>query len=78
MEASIVNRVSQWRGGKRKASYRAEPIKLTTRSKVYQVVAKTDLTKTAVAAEFPTRVEATDAFSKLTDKTNLQIVAQWQ
>jgi hypothetical protein len=80
MEATIVNRVSQWRGGKRRASYRAEPIKLATRSKVYKVVAKTDLTKTGVAAEFQTRVEARDAFSKLTqnDKAKLQIVAQWQ
>ena len=80
MEAAAVNRVSNWRGGKRKASYRAEPITLSSRSKVYKVVAKTDLTKTGMATEFPTRIEARDAFSKMSpsEKTRLQIVAQWQ
>jgi hypothetical protein len=80
MEAAAVARVSRWRGGKRKGSYRAQPIALASRSKVYKVVAKTDLTKAGMAAEFPTRIEAKDAFGKMsqTDKTKLQIVAQWQ
>jgi hypothetical protein len=80
MDAAVVSRVSNWRGGKRKASYRTEPIPLASRSKVYKVVAKTDLTTTATAAEFSTRVEARDAFGKLSqsDKAKLQIVAQWQ
>jgi hypothetical protein len=80
MDAAVVSRVSNWRGGKRKASYRTEPIPLASRSKVYKVVAKTDLTTTAMAAEFSTRVEARDAFGKLSqsDKAKLQIVAQWQ
>jgi hypothetical protein len=80
MEAAAVTRVSHWRGGKRKARYRAQPIELALRSKVYKVVAKTDLTKTGMAAEFATRIEARDAFSKMspTDKARLQIVAQWQ
>ena len=78
MEAAVVARVSQWRGGKRKASYRAGPIKLDSRSKVCKVVAKTDLTKTGMAAEFRTRIEAREAFSKMnpTDKSRLQIVAR--
>jgi hypothetical protein len=80
MEAAAVTRVSHWRGGKRKARYRAQPIELALRSKVYKVVAKTDLTKAGMAAEFATRIEARDAFSKMspTDKARLQIVAQWQ
>ena len=80
MEATAVSRVSQWRGGKRKGSYRAQPIALGSRSKVYKVVAKTDLATTGMAAEFPTRIEAKDAFGKLssTDRARLQIVAQWQ
>ena len=80
MDAAVVSRVSNWRGGKRKASYRTEPIPLASRSKVYKVVAKTDLTKTGMTAEFSTRIEARDAFSKLShsDKAKLQIVAQWQ
>jgi hypothetical protein len=43
-------------------------------------VAKTDLATTGMAAEFPTRIEAKDAFGKLssTDRARLQIVAQWQ
>ncbi|HEX2225625.1 MAG TPA: DUF6603 domain-containing protein [Candidatus Binatia bacterium] len=80
MEAAKVIRVSQWRERKRKPSYRAQPIKLAARSRVYKVVAKTDLAKTAMAAEFRTRIEARDAFGKLSanDKARLQIVAQWQ
>jgi hypothetical protein len=80
MEAAAVARVSRWRGGKRKGSYRAQPIALGSRSKVYKVVAKTDLTKAGMATEFSTRIEAKDAFGKMsqTDKTKLQIVAQWQ
>ena len=80
MEAAVVARVSNWRAGKRKASYRAEPITLASRSKVYKVVAKTDLTKPGLAAEFRTRTEAKDAFGKLTaaEKAKLQVIAQWQ
>jgi hypothetical protein len=80
MEAAAVSRVSQWRAGKRKGSYRAQPIPLVSRSKIYKVVAKTDLTKTGMAAEFPTRIEARDAFSNMSpsDKARLQIVAQWE
>jgi hypothetical protein len=80
MEAAAVTRVSRWRGGKRKGSYRAQPIALGSRSKVYKVVAKTDLTKTGMAAEFPTRIEARDAFSNMSpsDKARLQIVAEWR
>jgi hypothetical protein len=80
MEAAAVTRVSPWRGGKRKGSYRAQPIALGSRSKVYKVVAKTDLAKTGMAAEFPTRIEARDAFSNMSpsDKARLQIVAEWR
>jgi hypothetical protein len=79
MEAGVLARVSHWRGGKRKGSYRAEPITLASRSKVYKVVEKTDLTQAGMTAEFRTRIEARDAFAKLShnDKARLQIVAQW-
>lgn len=79
MDEAAVARVSHWRGGKRKGSYRAGPVKLSSRSKVYKVVGKTDLTQTGMAEEFPTRIEAHDAFAKLShnDKARLQIVPQW-
>jgi hypothetical protein len=79
MGAAALARVSHWRGGERKGSYRAEPITLASRSKVYKVMAKTDLTQPGIAGEFRTRIEARDAFAKLShnDKARLQIIAHW-
>ena len=80
MEASTVTRVGHWRAGKRKTSYRARAIALAGRSKVYKVVAKTDVEQMGMAVEFRTRTEAQEALGKLSrsDKGRLQIIARWQ
>lgn len=81
MDADTAGRVARWRAVRRKASsYQTRPIPHAERSRVYKVVAKDDLARSAMPTEFATRTEALDAFARLpaSQQAQLQIVSRWR